>query len=191
MTCPGPSSFGMLDRLKNNWNLIAQTGVWLMGIIAGFVVAPQLGGPQDEKSVWNLTQFIVNILVGLMLVLTIKFKKKHNLKHWVATTVVALLLGLVGYFSYMNQRGGCTCRYYSKTVLVGRRLREPSKEENTPCEELLKTHAGDVAEIWTSDSITRCRMILAISYVSTVPVFAIALISVLQAVYIVTPKRRG
>src|SRR5437660_5551075 len=180
----------MLDKLKQHWNLIAQTGVWVMGIVSGFVVSPQMGGPRYEKSIWNLTQFVVNILVGLMLILTFKYARRTHLKLWIAATAFALLLGLLGYFSYMNQLGRCTCRYYSKTVLAGTQLRDPQKESNTPCEELLKTHTGEVEEIWTSDSINRCRLVLAVSYVSTVPLFAVSLISVVQAVYVASRKRR-
>jgi len=179
----------MLDRFKNSWNLIAQVGVWVMGIVTGFVLTPQMGGPQDEQSIWNLTQFVINILIGLMFLLTIKAKKKAHLKYWVAATLLTLSIGLVAYFSYMNQRGNCSCRYYSKTVLIGTTLLE-ARESNRPCEELLKIHAGDVSEIWTRPSINRCRTILAISYISTVPMFALSLICVVQSFYIGTGRRR-
>jgi hypothetical protein len=179
----------MLAKLKKSWNVVAQTGVWVMSIVAGFVVTPQLGGPQDEKSIWNLTQFVVNILVGLLFVLTIKYAKPVHLRRWVGLTVLTLLMGLFGYFSYVSQRGDCTCRYYQKTVLVGTHLRAPQTEDSTPCEELLKNHTGDVEEIWTKASLNRCRLILAISYVSTVPLFAVCLISVVQALYIASRGR--
>lgn len=179
----------MLDTIKKSWNLIAQTGVWLMSLVAGFVISPQMGGPQDETSIWNLTQFVVNVLVGLMFILTIKYAKKIHLKHWVAATVLTLFLGLFGFFSYMNQRGRCTCRYYSKTVLIGTELRDPQQNEGSPCEDLLKSYTGEVHEIWTRNSINRCSLVLAISYVSTVPLFASCLISVVQAVFIVSRPR--
>lgn len=177
-----PDSF--TKRSKNDWTRIAQLGTWVLGIVSGFVVAPQLGGPEEEASVWKLAQFVVNILVILMFIATSRFDSKDHLKHWIIATIATLLLGLAAYFSYLNQQGSCTCKYYAKTVLIGTHLNNPEKEGEIPCEELLKDHTGAVEEIWTKESINRCRLVLGMSYILTIPMFAICLISALQAFYI-------
>jgi len=175
----------ILEELKDHWaDVVVQFGAWVLGIVAGFVIAPKMGGPETEQSIWNLAQFMVNILVILMLIFTIKYGQKSHLKGWMIVTAVTLLLGLIAYFSYMNKQGSCTCKYYSRTVLAGTQLSRPDKEGAIPCEELLKSHAGAVEEIWTKDSINHCRLMLGISYVSTVPLFAICLISALQSLSI-------
>jgi hypothetical protein len=178
----------MLEGLKDHWAGVVQIGAWLLGIVAGFVIAPKMGGPATEQSIWNLVQFIVNILVILMFIFTIKYGQTSHLRGWIILTLVTLVFGLVAYFSYMNKQGSCTCKYYSRTVLIGTQLSRPEREGATPCEELLKSHAGAVEEIWTRASINHCRLMLGISYVGTVPLFAICLISALQSLSIAKSK---
>lgn len=172
-----------LKRLKKDWIAAIQVGIWIFGIIGGFVVAPKMGGPAEEQSVWKLAQFVVNISVILLFIAAGKYSLRQHLKGWVLVTIATLILGLVAYFSYLNQQGTCTCNYYSTKVLIGTEIR-PEIASNVPCEELLKDHTGSVEEIWTKGSINRCRLILGVSYITTLPLFTTVLISALQALFL-------
>ena len=171
-------------HLKEHWSGAVQIAAWILGIIGGFLIAPKMGAPDQEESIWKLAQFVVNVLVILLFVATSACAAKRHLKYWVIVTLVTLLFGLGAYFFYLNEQNRCTCKYYSKTVLVGTQLSNPEKEQNIPCEELLKDHTGAVEEIWTRSSINRCRLTLASTYIATIPLFAICLISALQVAYI-------
>ena len=171
-------------HLKEHWTGAAQIGAWILGIIGGFLIAPKMGAPEQEESVWKLAQFVVNVLVILLFVATSAYAARRYLRYWVVVTIVMLLLGLGAYFFYLNEQNTCTCKYYSKTVLIGTELSNPERDKNSTCEELLKDYTGAVEEIWTKSSINRCRMILASTYIATIPLFAICLISVLQVAYL-------
>jgi hypothetical protein len=179
----------ILEKLKSYWSVIVQAGLWAMNIVAGFVLPPKLGVPEDEQSILNLAQFIVNILLGLIIVLSIRFRNKNHLKSWFAASLVTVLLAVFSYFTYMRTRDRCTCRYYSTTVLIGTELKNKSLE-GTACSILLEKATGAADEVWTAESISNCRLSLGISYVITVPLFVIGLMSMLQALFIALTRRQ-
>lgn len=182
----------VFDDLKKYWGVVAQAGLWVMNIVAGFVLPPTLGVPAEEQAILSLAQFIVNILLGLILVLTIKFQKKSHWRWWFGACMLSLVLAVIAYFAYMQRRNVCTCEYYSTIVLIGT---EPRNEawRNVPCSLLIRQATGNAYDVWTAESIHSCRICLGVNYIVTVPLFVIGLITMLQAIYITEkhkPRRR-
>ena len=73
---------------------------------------------------------------------------------------------------------------FQRTVLIGTNLKTPETDKNKRCEDLLADGSGDVTDIWTDASVKQCKQTLHNGFVGTVPLFMIAIISVLQALFI-------
>jgi hypothetical protein len=188
------SQRGWVKKLKSSWAPLAQVAVWVMGIVGSFVLPPPIGiSPEDEKIWQRLGKFVVTILIGLMFIAARRWDKTRHFRGWAITAGPLLVLAVVSFLGYQGLLSSCTCTYGAERVVIGnlytpQGLAYAQRNRGISCHDLLDDFAGKADDIWTEESINRSRMILAETYLSCLPLFAICLMAILQAVSLARPK---
>lgn len=181
-----------LGTLKKQWNVLLAATTSVMATIHTFW---ELNSLDLSKAVSGFATFTVSIVLGLMVLPQMKYREKSDARLWWKVAAVALVLGTAAFFSYLYLRSSWTVKHQDTVLYVGS---EPIDEgvakflrENRGLskEELLEQYASwDPALIWTERSIIRRRLIVAGLYVLCTPIFAIAMIAVIQLMYCATRK---
>lgn len=191
-----------LDLVRRNWGTLTQGAVLILSVISSFLLAPPAGASEGDANVYtNLARFVVAVLVGLMLVLSRKFNRPPHVKFWWGIAVVLLVSSIAAFLGYQHLTNERTCRYLNQTIVIGADFTPMAtnflnenldvKQSGRRCELLLDAFPGDAeesaasraGEIWTSQSIEHSRLLLAITYLSCLPLFTVCLIAVVQAIY--------
>ncbi len=165
-----------------------------MGIVGGFVLPPPIGiSPEDEKIWQRLGRFVVTILVGLLFIAARRWDKNKHFRGWTIAAGAWLVLAVVAFLGYQSLLSSHTCTHVSKRLVIGtvytpQGLTYVQKNPGISCRDLLDDFAGKPDDIWTEESIHRNRMILAEVYISCLPLFAICLMAILQAVSLARTK---
>jgi hypothetical protein len=179
---------GWSKRIKASWTALSQIAIWIMSILGSFLLPPPIGvSPEDQKIWQRLARFIVTILVGLLFVAARGFNKRKHLQGWTVVAGLLLVLAVADFLIYQSRLYSTTCSYNSKRVLKGSTytphgLDYFQKHPGVSCEYAFEEHAGRAEDIWTEDSIVHNRMILAEVYIGCLPLFAICIVAILQAV---------
>lgn len=185
------------ENIKKTWGLVTQLAVFIFGVIGSFLLPPpgwvSSGG---DTTVVRLTQFVVTVLVGLILLLVRKWSKKKHVRRWVVLTVVSLAVSISTFFAYQYLLDTRTCQYADQTIVIGTSYTQHAasyvgENANSTCASLLEDFAGKAEDIWTRDSINTSRYILAGTYVLNLPLFTICIIGVVQALYCSQSRRRS
>lgn len=182
-----------LKRSRKSWTLLAQTAAWVAGVLAGFLLPPP-AGTEDETRVWvRFAQFIITMVVGLVLLAALRWKDKDLAFRWGGVSASFLLLGTVAFFGYQLCAARWTAIYNDALVVIGSDYTPSGLEYHTehpqlsPADLLMK-FAGKVDRIWTRESIAEHRILLAGMYILTMPLFTIAIMSLLQAIQCTTSR---
>jgi len=183
-------------QARNNWAVLAQASIWAIGIIGSFLLPPPVSISKEDEKIWlRLAQFVIAILLGLLFVVARKWNEERHSKWWATSGAVLLLLSLLLFVGYQYLSFSLTCKYYSQTVVVGssytpRGTYYVEKNPGISCETLLKHFAGRVEDVWTKESITRNRIVLAVAYIGSIPFFVACIIGVIQALSITDKKNK-
>jgi MFS family permease len=186
-----------LESIKSTWGTLAGFGVFIFGIVGSFVLPPPgWVSSAGDKPLVNLAQFVVSVLAGLILIFVHKWQRKKDLKRWALIAIGSLALSLAAYFSYQHFLDTRTCEYFEHSVVIGSAYTQQAQDYvretvNTSCSMLLADFAGRPEDIWTQQSINRSRYILALSYITIMPLLTVCVIAVVQALYCATLSRRG
>jgi amino acid transporter len=180
------------QQSKKKWGVLAQTAVWVLGIIGSFLLPPPVGITQQSEKLWlRLAQFIIICVVGLMFIAARRWNRnKHILKWWVSSALI-LAVAIFSFFWYQRLLNSWTCKYYEQSRIVGSEPTNPHGVEyfrdnpGASCEDALKEHAGKAEDVWTKASIDSRQIILAGIYILCVPLFTICIIAVLQTIHII------
>lgn len=176
-----------MDRrfFESHWNSLAQFGAIVASAIGGF----WLPATEDAREVAFAT-FVLYLSVGLMLIPTWKYASKRHLKVWTVVGVALLIACLAAFFSYQHFFSRWTCAYANGVKVVGtagdltaqgaKFFRENPSATN---KDAVMSHGGNVALIWNSEAVDQRRQRLGFMYVVSGPLFAAALIAVIQAAY--------
>jgi hypothetical protein len=174
--------------------LIGPIMAWIIATIGSLWVPPPPALPSDSKTMVSFAKFTVIILLGLMILPTMKWccKKRHAWL-WGKVTAGSLILGIIAFFTFMQLLDSWTVRHGDKVFYIGNIVKQdiaPFMQAHPEMskEELLESAGWNPANIWTEKSLRRCRLILSTIYILFVPLFAIALMSLTQLVYCVTSK---
>lgn len=189
----------MIDfgKFKKIWNLLAAGAAWLLLIIGTFLLPPPVGAGEfgGDGRLVAFGKYVVPLFLGLLGVPLLRWKTKRYTWAWWRYGLAALLLSITAYFLYEWLSTRWTCKYAGTRVVTGSTFM-PGKEEwtrNNPqnhrtCEDWIMAHAGKINQIWTQASIdTRCA-ILALLYILSLPLFAGAVICIIQALYCNAPR---
>jgi hypothetical protein len=183
----GNSAENFSERLKKNWNILSQLGLWIMGIIGTFWLPPPVSPADPTDNDLFFARFVATIIVGLMIVLAWQWGKKRFVWRWWLIALLALILSVVAFLAYKKYRNDWTCLNGSEVVVTGTLTAQAQKNLSDPkcsstCSDLIKC-LGTPDDVWTKESTDSRRLYLTILYVGALPLFIIAFISVVQAIY--------
>lgn len=181
-----------VENIKSTWGLLASFAIFIFGIVGSFVLPPPgwvaSGG---STTLINFAKFVVAALAGLILILVHKWNKRNHLARWTLVAIGSLVLSLLAYFAYQHLLDTRTCKYFDEVVVIGGTYTQHAQSyvrgtPNASCSVLLEDFAGKADDVWTQDSINKSRYVLALAYISCIPLFTICIISIVQALYCIT-----
>ena len=176
-----------LSNIKNTWGQVAQVAVFVLAVLGGFLVSPPgWVTAEGNKTIIRLAHFIVTVLVGLIFLLVQTWNKKKHVRRWIFLTLGCLVGSIVAFFAYQHFLDSRTCQYAQRTVVIGTRYTPHTvaylnDNPNSTCTTLLGDFGGQVADVWTKDSIDQARYVLAGFYILNLPLFTLCIISLVQA----------
>ncbi|MCI0539337.1 MAG: hypothetical protein L0Z50_29365 [Verrucomicrobiales bacterium] len=177
-----------LRRSQRTWLLLAQSGVWVAGAVVGFLVPPPVGTP-DESQIWvRFAQFAITVVIGLMLLVALRWKRKKDAFGWAWISALFLFLGTASFFGYQLFAARWTAWYHNGPVLIGGVYTPDGREyhernPNLTSEDLLMHHRGELEKVWTRASVQQRRLLLAAMYVLAMPLFTVCIMSIVQALH--------
>src|SRR5262245_49583510 len=189
----------LLKNSRNSWLILIQATAWIAAVIASFVLPPPIGTAAETKVWVRFAQFVITILIGLFVLVALRWNRKKDVLPWAATAAAFLLLGTICFFTYQILATRWTTAYFGERILLGGTFTQHGAEYHAQnptltSSNLLKNYAGQAEKIWTVESINERRFFLAGIYVLAMPLFTICIISLLQAMQCATaekaPRRR-
>ena len=183
---------------QKSWLLLVQATVWIAAVIATFLVAPPVGTAAENQLWVRFGQFVITIFVGLLALVSFRWNRKKDTLPWAASATAFLILGTVAFFSYQILSLRWTADYSGDRVVVGSTFTQEAADylkahPTLTNADLINHYTGKIQKIWTRQSIDMRRILLAGIYVLTMPLFAICIISLLQAIHCATiekPRKR-
>ena len=182
--------------LSKYWSILSQAGIWIFGIVGGFLSPPPIGTSSEDEKTWiRLAQFVITILLGLAFIAGRRLNKRKHMWYWWFVSAMLLLLSTCSFLGYQRLSLSWTCNYNNATVVIGDQYTERArrfilKYSDDSCEFLIDSAAGNTQDIWTKESIDKRRIVLASAYISSIPLFTICIIAVVQALQIVGQTER-
>ena len=181
----------LLNKFKNDWNKLAAFGAWLGLVIASFLVPPPVGADQlgGTSALTAFGSFLVPLCVGLIAVPLSRWSRKRYTWPWWKAGAAALLLSIVAFLGYQWLSSSWTCLYHQKLLVFGSEYMPGRAQwvvdhpEFAGPADWIMAHAGRITEIWTESSIDLRCVILAAIYLLSLPLFVLAVICVIQAIY--------
>jgi hypothetical protein len=183
-----------LKRARQTWLLLAQSTIWVAGVIVGFLLPPP-AGTAEESQIWvRFAQFVITIVIGMVLLAALRWKRKKDAFVWGGLSLLCLLLGTAAFFGYQLFAARWTALYHTEPVLIGSVYTDFGRtyhEQNPrfPPARLIEDFAGQVEKIWTRESIQQRRLLLAMMYVLAMPLFTLCIMSIVQAIQCAVAKR--
>ena len=187
-----------LSRNRKILSLLLQASASILAVVGTFLAKPpeaEAAGPSPT----NVSRVIVGVLIGVIFVLAITYRKKRHTMGWLLASVGLICLGVVVFLTYLFLFSSWTCRYVNARVVVGRtwtpdaaleiqRERSESHHELS-CEDLILRFAGQTERIWNPSEIETRRVILIGLYLTVVAPFAAGMVSIIQAIQcVLEPK---
>lgn len=183
-----PESQSRFD-IQKHWSKLAAVGVWIMGIIGGFISPPPVG---QAEGLGNFVRFVVTVFAGIIIAAMIKFPKRKHGIWWLLATVVLLILSVVCYLYNWSLAERYVIDYEGQTIVIGDEFIDETEtycqdEYGKPCsevdpKELLLDYGSEMSMIWTHESVRRVNFRLALTYILIIPVFAAAIMCVTHTI---------
>ena len=181
------------ERSRKSWAMLAQAAVWVIGVIAGFLVPPPVGTP-DEGKVWvHFAQFAITIVIGLVLLAALRWNRGKHAFVWGGVSLMFLILGTAMFFNYQLFAERWTAQYNLQRVVIGSVFTPFGQDYHNQNPQFTRAQlvmdaGGQMEKIWTRESIEQRRIALAAMYVLAMPLFAVCIMSIVQAVHCATLK---
>jgi hypothetical protein len=178
----------MIREWKRILLIVLQFATWIAGLIVSFVIPPPFDKP-DDVGTWRQTQFIVTFCIIVLIIIFLAIKKKIWLWFLVPAACIFLGVAIYSHNLYRNNTDICTCQCFSRTFLIGRETKL-EEDKNVRCKDLLESDACDAGDLYTDESARDCRAILRNGFILTVPLYTIAIITILQALSLRLGRQR-
>jgi hypothetical protein len=185
------------NGLRRRWGLLAQGSLFILGVVGAFVLPPPIGGTGHENKIWlRLAGFIVAILLGAMVLLSLRWGDRKSTSWWGIAAIVLLILSVAGFFIYQHMVDNYICQYFGRALVIGDEYTKQaqlhiSQNHGITCSGLLEDFVGNAEDVWTSESINRCRMSLSGAYLACVTLFSLCIMTMVQALYSISRKGSG
>lgn len=176
-------------NLKKNWIYASQVATWIISIVSTFVLSPPTGDDYNNKAVFNLSKFLVTFIIVGVFIAIIYFNRTKFLVLWILLATLSLGGGLFLWDSLMSVENKCTCLYNNDRVLIGDTLLNFKRDSGKSNEEIMLRGSGHLAKLYTTGSVKSCREKMIYLYLPTTPLFALSIISILQALGIAQQRK--
>ena len=176
-------------KAPSDWENIAQGAVWIISTILVFVIEPPGHSLSGEFTIisWRfLAQFLVISLNGVALIVAYVAVGKKFIWYWTATSVSALVFGIILIGLYGSLMLPWTCESdIGVRFVVGSHLTSAAEiyyaKGHSSCSDLLTAFANDPLMIWQSSEIFFRELLLGWIFVSFIVFLSISAIALLQA----------
>src|ERR1043165_4681171 len=108
------------DQAQKYWAVLAQSGIWILGIVGGFLLPPPIGADEQQNQIWlKLAQFVAAASVGLVFILARRWSRKKHAKWWWLAAALSLVISIGTFFGYQHLTYKSTCMYRGKVLVMG------------------------------------------------------------------------
>lgn len=188
------------QRMRTHWQILLQGGVWIMTLLSSFVLPPPLWDFKEDAIWFRFVHFLVSALIGLLFIPMRSWSEQKHQWTWWWITALALVIGIFVFFEYQSLRAHWTRGYGGERIVVGQTYTEDALEYKRTVrtkdqreisdEELIMDYAGDTEQIWKAGEIRSHRLILAAVYMGSISLFAIIIMTLVQAIYCSTRNKK-
>jgi hypothetical protein len=156
--------------------LVSQIGSGVLTLFGGFY--SRIRPPDDDLRFWPL---YASLVAGLAFVIWINLgEKAGKVIMWLAIFLAALLP-----ICYFSEYQTLTVKYNGSRLICGTEYTTQASEflrinPGVSKEDLVKSAAGKISDVWTDDSIRHARLLLGLTYSTAAGWLMLALFSGLE-----------
>jgi len=181
--------------LRKNWVKLASTASFIVAIVGAFIKPFGTSG-EESRMLLRFAPVTVTFVVGVVFLFARRLTSSKFENLWFAAAVINLALLVTAFFVYTSYIYTRTCEFDNNRVIIGTRytphtLKYLETNQGISCTKLLDNFAGQADDIWTAESINESRRFRDLSYFSVITVFALAFLTLGQALSIAATKRRS
>jgi hypothetical protein len=183
----------LLDRLQENWNLLAPVAGWIVSIIGSFLNPPPTGT--------NFKAFLYVLIVlwtALMLFFLYRWRQGSDAHRWGIATFVSFVLVCISVVWYFHLENTWTASVGGRSIIVGKEYTDRARawienHPDLPVEELIADFGGEknVEMIWTKHSLDLRRTLMGALYLLCGTLLTTAVMAGTQLVYCVRRSGEG
>lgn len=179
-----------IKEARRTWGLLVQFACWIAIAIGKFVPEPPLTtltAPSDAR-LRHFAQFLGTVLLGVLLVFCMKWRKKTHTKQWVAVTIAVAAFTVGVFFAERWIRPAWTCDYAGTTITIGTTLTRDAQEfrpkllGKEQCGDFLAAYGGRPFDVWDRPESEQHYLVLSILMVSIWLGAASCIVTVTQAI---------
>lgn len=170
-----------------------------MVVLAGFVLDPPIWDFQQNVVWYKFAHFVLAALLGLSFLPLSKFSSKKHSWKWFFVSSLVLVVGISSFFEYQTLRETWTVEYAKRPMIIGStylpdaisykdRIRSEEHREVSD-KDLLMDAAGKREEVWDQKEIQMRGRLLAGSYLGTIVLLALSVLTILQTIYCSTRRK--
>lgn len=190
----------ILNKIKKNWSLFAQFGVWIIAILSSFILTPQFK-EYDTTWTYRFAQFLAASIIALMIIPIQRWKTKTDTIKWWSTALFLLIFGIIVLREYYQKVDFYTVQYVMTRTIVGddENLLPEARANKIEIEkrkgikinnaELVIMAAGKTETVWKSEVLKERRFNIIVLYICSVSLFTIFIISIIQAINCQSKKK--
>jgi hypothetical protein len=174
-----------LPWIRDRWRAFAAFGAVVVSLVTAAIHPPPVG---EARSYVAFGGFAAAVVSGLTFVAMRRWSRVQDLRAWWITAAVGIVLCLVFNLWYASMWDRFVAIYAGAPRIVGSELTDVGRrwvETRGPSspDDLLFAAAGQADLMWTPDSIGRNRRNFRLVYYACYPLFALAMLTTLQAVH--------
>jgi hypothetical protein len=183
-------------RWQSNWRRLTQAAAWLCAVVAAFLSPPPRDIAAGDDTTVAFTAFLIAFLVGLMAIPLVRFRRRKQATAWAVAAAGFFLLGCAAFDQYRDHRARWSVPYAGARVVIGGPAdltplgreyvqRFPQHDGAT----LVANTGGKPGMVWNGSAIRARARTLDLLYIACAAAFAGAIISMLQALEVMGPRR--
>jgi hypothetical protein len=180
----------LIKEVRRTWSLLVQFACWIAMAIGKFVPEPPLTtltAPPDAR-LKHFAQFIATVLLGVLLVFCMKWRRKADRKPWVTVAMAVAVFTVGVFFAERGLRSAWTCDYSGTTITIGTTLTRDARDfrpklgGKEQCGDFLAAYGGRPFDVWDRTESERHYLVLSILMVSIWLGAASCIVTVTQAI---------